>query len=143
MENRIVKCTYFKHNFFKRQNNHVPFLCVCTHGKLLQSCPTLCDCMDCSPPGSSVYGILQARTQERVAMLSSRRSYWLKNQTHIFCLLCLLNWQAGSLPLVPPGKSHSLFVRQEVKIRLMIMYFMHQNFCLIGQILSVRGIRYI
>ena len=29
--------------------------------KLLQSCPTLCDPMDCSPPGSSVHGISQAR----------------------------------------------------------------------------------
>ena len=32
--------------------------------KLLQSCPTLCDPMDCSPPGSSVHGIFQARTVE-------------------------------------------------------------------------------
>ena len=29
--------------------------------KSLQSCPTLCDPMDCSPPGSSIHGILQAR----------------------------------------------------------------------------------
>ena len=34
-------------------------MCVCA--KSLQSCPTLCDPMDCSPPGSSVHGILQAR----------------------------------------------------------------------------------
>ena len=34
------------------------------HSKLLQWCPTLCDCMDCSPPGSSVHGILQARIPE-------------------------------------------------------------------------------
>ena len=32
--------------------------------KLLQSCPTLCDPIDCSPPGSAVPGILQARTLE-------------------------------------------------------------------------------
>ena len=38
----------------------------------LQSCPTLCDPMDCSPPGSSVHGILQARILEWVAMPSSR-----------------------------------------------------------------------
>ena len=31
----------------------------CTSAKLLQSCPTLCDPMDCSPPGSAVHGILQ------------------------------------------------------------------------------------
>ena len=34
--------------------------------KLLQLCPALCDLMDCSPPGSSVHGILQARTLEWV-----------------------------------------------------------------------------
>ena len=36
--------------------------------KSLQSCPTLCDPMDCSPPGSSVPGILQARTLPWVAI---------------------------------------------------------------------------
>ena len=36
--------------------------------KSLQSCPTLCKPMDCSPPGSSVHGILQARILEWVAM---------------------------------------------------------------------------
>ena len=39
-----------------------------------QSCPTLCNPMDCSPPGSSVHGILQARILEWVAISSSRRS---------------------------------------------------------------------
>ena len=37
-----------------------------------QSCPTLCDLMDCSPPGTSAHGILQARILEWVAMPSSR-----------------------------------------------------------------------
>ena len=36
--------------------------------KSLQSCPTLCDPIDGSPPGSSVLGILQARTLEQVAI---------------------------------------------------------------------------
>ena len=36
--------------------------------KSLQLCPTLCDPMDCSPPGFSVHGILQARTLEWVAI---------------------------------------------------------------------------
>ena len=36
--------------------------------KSLQSCPTLCDPIDCSPPGSAVPGILQARTLEWVAI---------------------------------------------------------------------------
>ena len=34
---------------------------ACVHAKSLQLCPTVCDLMDCSPPGSSVHGILQAR----------------------------------------------------------------------------------
>ena len=42
--------------------------------KITQSCPTLCDTMDCSPPGSSVHGILQAIILEWVAMPSSRRN---------------------------------------------------------------------
>ena len=37
-----------------------------------QSCPTLCDAMDCSPSGSSVHGILPARILEWVAMPFSR-----------------------------------------------------------------------
>ena len=43
----------------------------CVRAKSLQSCLTLCDSMDCSPPGSSVHGILQARTLEWVAVPSS------------------------------------------------------------------------
>ena len=42
--------------------------------KLFQSCPTLCNPMDCSLPGSSVHGIFQARILERVAMPSSKGS---------------------------------------------------------------------
>ena len=38
------------------------------YAKLLQSCPTLCNSMECSPPGSSVHEILQARILEWVAM---------------------------------------------------------------------------
>ena len=38
--------------------------------KLLQSCPTLCDPVDCSPQGSPVHGIFRARVLERVAMPS-------------------------------------------------------------------------
>ena len=49
---------------------HLSFLKVL----VTQSCPTLCDPMDCSPPGSSVHGILQARILEWVAMAFSRGS---------------------------------------------------------------------
>ena len=49
-----------------------PYACV--HAKSLQLCPTLCKPMDLSPPGSSVYGILQGRILEWVALPSSRGS---------------------------------------------------------------------
>ena len=47
-----------------------------TAAKSLQSCPTLCDPIDSSPPGSSVHGILQARTLELVAISSSNAWKW-------------------------------------------------------------------
>ena len=46
-------------------------LSACMHAKSLQSCPTLCKPMDCSLPGSSVHGILQAGILQWVAMPSS------------------------------------------------------------------------
>ena len=44
--------------------------------KSLQSCPTLCDPIDGSPPGSAIPGILQARTLEWVAIPFSRKYHW-------------------------------------------------------------------
>ena len=56
-----------------------PVLCVCsqvlTCAKSLQLCSTLCHPMDCSLPGSSVLGIVQARILERVAIPFSRGSF--------------------------------------------------------------------
>ena len=46
----------------------------------------------CSPPGSSVHGILQARTLKWVAMPSSRRSSWPRDRTHISYLSCIGRW---------------------------------------------------
>ena len=50
------------------------FLCVFVCIKSLQSCPTLCDPMGCSLPGSSVHGILQGGILEWVTIPSSRGS---------------------------------------------------------------------
>ena len=55
---------------------HSNFTPVAAAAKLLQSCPTLCNPMDGSPPGSSVPGILQARTLERVAISFSNAWKW-------------------------------------------------------------------
>ena len=47
---------------------------ICMHAQLLQLCPTLCDPVDNSPPGSSVHKIIQARILEWVAMHTSKGS---------------------------------------------------------------------
>ena len=71
--------------------------------KSLQSCPTLCNPMDCSPPGSSVHRILQARILEWVAMLSSRGSSRPRDQIRISCGSCI---PSGSSTAEPLGKSY-------------------------------------
>ena len=50
-----------------------------------QSCLPLCDPMDCSLPGSSICGILQARILEWVAISSSRESSLPRDRTHVSC----------------------------------------------------------
>ena len=62
---------------------------VSVHAKLLQLCSTLCDPMDCSLPGSSVHGILQARILEWIAMLSSRGSSQPTDQTWVSYISCI------------------------------------------------------
>ena len=51
-----------------------------------QSCLTFCNSMDCSPPGSSVYGILLERILEWVAILFSRGSSQPMDQTQVSCI---------------------------------------------------------
>ena len=54
-----------------------------------QSCQTLCDPMVCSPPDSSVHGILQARILEWVAISFSRGSSQSRDQTQVSCIICI------------------------------------------------------
>ena len=72
-------------------------LCVCA--KSLQSCPPLCDPVDCSPPGSSVHGILQARILEWLAMPSSRGFSSPRDWTRVSWGSCLAG---GFLTAEPP-----------------------------------------
>ena len=57
----------------------------------------------CSPPGSSVHGILKGRILEWFALSSCRESSRPRDWT---CISDLLLWQVVSLPVVPPGKHH-------------------------------------
>ena len=60
--------------------------CVCS---FTQSCLTLCHPMDCSPPGSSVHGIFQARILEWVAVSSSRGSSRPRDASCISLISCI------------------------------------------------------
>ena len=68
-------------------------------------CLTLYDTTDCSPPGSSVRGILHARILEWVAISFSRRTSWPRDQTQISCIAggFFTNW------VTKWPKSHQLF----------------------------------
>ena len=67
-----------------------------------QSCPTLWDPEDCSPPSSSVCGILQPRVLEWVAMSFSRASSRPRDQIRVSCV----SWTAGFLTTEPLGKPY-------------------------------------
>ena len=75
----------------KRETNqgtacHMVDTHACTPAR---SCPTLCYPVDCSPPGSPVHGISQARILEWVAISSSRGSSWPRDWTNISCVSCI------------------------------------------------------
>ena len=65
-----------------------------------QSCPPLCNPMDCSLPASSVHGILQTIILKWAAILFSRGSSWPRNWTWVFCIAgrCFTIWAIREAP---------------------------------------------
>ena len=61
------------------------FISLPSESEVTQSCLTLCDPVDCSPPGSSIHGILQARILEWVAISFSRESSKPSDGTQVSC----------------------------------------------------------
>ena len=57
--------------------------------EVAQSCPTLCDPIDCSPLGTFVHEIFQVRILEWVAISFSGRSSQPRDRTHVFCVSCI------------------------------------------------------
>ena len=85
---------YHKH-FLEEQVTVIWWVCVCVFIYVgvcahTQMCPTLCNPMNCSLPGSSVYGISQERILESVAISFSRGSSWSQDRTHISCVSCIV-----------------------------------------------------
>ena len=121
-----------------------------TSAKSLQSCPTLCDPIDISPPGSPVPGIFQARTLEWVAISFSKAWKW-KVKVKLLSRVWLLAtpWTAAyqaplsmgfsrqeywsGVPLPSPQKASmylkngsflSAFVRFQQRLKLLFYYFL-------------------
>ena len=68
--------------------------------EVVQSCPTLCDPVDCSLPGFSVHGIFQARVLEWAAISFSKGSSWPRNWTWVSCIAgrCFTLWATREEP---------------------------------------------
>ena len=56
------------------------------NSEVTQSCPTLCDSMDCSPSGFSIHGVFQARILEWVVISFSRGSSPARDRTQVSCI---------------------------------------------------------
>ena len=81
-----------------------------------QLCPALCNPMDCSLPGSSVYTIVQARILEWVAIFFSRGSSQPRDRTWVSRL------QADSLPSEPPGGLNKMYIHFTCLIQLLTLW---------------------
>ena len=73
-----------------------------------------CNPMDCSPPGSSVHGIFQARILGWVAISFSRRSSLPRDRTHISCVSCITRWILYHLGSDKPHGALSLNYSRDV-----------------------------
>ena len=90
-----TKISYLRHIDIPQ----ISLLCLCCAWLLSRVRP--CNPMDCSPPGSSVLGIFQARTLEWVAIPFSRGSFQSRDWTQVSCT-------AGGFFTEPPGKPSAL-----------------------------------
>ena len=86
--------------------------------KRAQSCLTLCDCLGCSPPDSSVHGMVQAKILEWVAISYSKGSSQHRGLNCVSCIFCIGRWvpypscHLGS-PAIPGQDPPFLSVRKE------------------------------
>ena len=89
--------------------------CVCLCVLVAQSCLTLCDPMDCNPPGSSVHGISQAKVLEWVAISYSKRSSWPRGQTQVSCIgRRILESALSCPPRLPASKRKQTFISTDL-----------------------------
>ena len=105
--------------------------CICT--KSLQLCLSLCDPMDCSPPGFSVHGILQARILEWVAISSSRGSSGPRDGTCVSYVSCTGRWVPYHQDRLRPHSEILLSLKKE-QILLLTTSWMNLEGILLSEI---------
>ena len=93
---------------------------ACMLAKSFQSCLTLCNPMDCRPPGSSVHGILQAGILEWVAMPYSRGSSWSIDQIWV-SYVSYIDRQVFFKPTKPSGKPHNDGIPRNKRLRTCVL----------------------
>ena len=86
---------------------------ICCCSLFAQSCPTLCNPIDCSPPDFPVHRISQAKILEWVAISFSRGSFRSRDHTCISCIA------GGFFTTEPPGKPMYLSVSMKVKVKFL------------------------
>ena len=93
---------------------------MCVHAQSLHSCLTLCDPVDCSPPGSSIPGVSQAGILEWIAMPSSGGSSPLRDRN---CISCSLSTAGELFSTEPPGR---------LSDTINTAYFHRSGYCLVA-----------
>ena len=100
----ISLCFAYEPNVFivMSYKETLPLKLIMKRNEVTQSCPTLCNPMDCSPPGSSVHGIFQARVLEWGAIAFSRGSSQPRDQTQVSCIIgsCFTLWATREAKLI-------------------------------------------
>ena len=112
---RVSRIAERRFTIWATRESTFPMLC---YAKSLQSCPTLCDPIDASPPGSPVPGILQARTLEWVAISFSSAGKW-KVKVKLLSRVRLLATPWTAAYQVPPSMGFSI-VRDKTGIQFLI-----------------------
>ena len=118
-EGKISKIIYI-HTYIYTHTYICMYVYAAAAAKLRQSCPTLCNPIDCSPPGFAIPGILQARTLEWIAISFSNAWRWkvkVKSLSPVW--LFATPWTAAHQ--APPSTG---FSRQEVPLPSPCMYML-------------------
>ena len=125
------------------KNNIMDIAAAAAAAKLLQSCPTLCDPIDSSAPGSPIPGVLQARTLEWVAISFSNAWKWkvkVKSLSHV--PLLATPWTAAYQAPLSMGFSRQEYwsgvpfptnLEWSVKIKVICIFYLSKELHLLQQ----------